>query len=511
MNKKKSPNRSAVIDISSNYVGMTISQIQKNEISVLESLQYPISLIHDVYDTGNISFENMRALLDILTKFSEPIDMYGVGKVRLISYSVMREAKNSAFVSDQIRVQNNLSLEVLDTNREKAYVFNEVIEALKKAAVKGKTLLAFVGNGSIGLVVYDGEQIIQSQEVHIGASKLYDMLSGLKRDEEKYFMIVEEFVNSLLSALSLCDDVEQVVLSGTRLPEICELLEISKASAIAEIDFAKIKELYDSIKNKSPQNLSVKFDIHEEDASVLHSALFIYMCIINLCKIKTVYASPSSTIPDAITKQLLFPKEKSNFMDFVRSSAISCAKRMAEKFGYNPDNSGIVYDAASKVFDSMRKIHGLDKSNKAILEIASILYACPALCNLEKTPAAIFDFIKNIDAFGMTKAEMLKIAFVASSSIGYYPFEQIPEYRGLSQMEQLTVTKLAAIFRLSISLGLSRQRKLGNIKVSLKNNTLTLRATAKSSTGLEKWAFAEHSDFFKAVFGVSPELVINNI
>ena len=218
MNKKKSPNRSAVIDISSNYVGMTISQIQKNEISVLESLQYPISLIHDVYDTGNISFENMRALLDILTKFSEPIDMYGVGKVRLISYSVMREAKNSAFVSDQIRVQNNLSLEVLDTNREKAYVFNEVIEALKKAAVKGKTLLAFVGNGSIGLVVYDGEQIIQSQEVHIGASKLYDMLSGLKRDEEKYFMIVEEFVNSLLSALSLCDDVEQVVLSGTRLP-----------------------------------------------------------------------------------------------------------------------------------------------------------------------------------------------------------------------------------------------------------------------------------------------------
>ncbi len=509
MNQKKSPNRSAVIDINSNYVGMTISQIQKSEISVLENLQYPLNLIHDVYNTGNISFGSMRALSEILSKFCEPIEMYGVGKVKLISYSVMREAKNSALVIDQISVQNDLRLEVLDTNKEKAYVFYEVIRAMPKD-VKGNTLIAFVGAGSIGLVVYDGKRIVQSQEIQIGASRLYDMLADFKRDEERYFSTIEEYVNALLSTLAVSESIEQVVLTGTKLTEICELMGISRNEAIVEMDFDKFASLYNSVKNKTSLNLSVEYDIHETDASLLHSALFIYMSIVRLGKTQRLFASPSSTIPDAVTKQLLFPKDENSFLDFIRDSAVSCAEKIAESCGYNSESTKLVNDAASKIFDSMRKIHGLDKSNKTILKMASILYSCPALCNLEKTSDAIYDYIKNIDTFGLTKTDMLKIALVASCAAGYHPFEQHAQYCELSLNEQLTVKKLAAIFRISISLAFSSGKKLSNLKVALKDNQLTLKAASSSNFSLEKWAFSEYSDFFKDVFGVSPVLNITN-
>ena len=76
MNRKKSSKAAAVIDIGSNMIKMGISQIQKGEITQLDYLEYPLSLGHEVFAEGKISFESLRELSKILRGFCEVCLLY---------------------------------------------------------------------------------------------------------------------------------------------------------------------------------------------------------------------------------------------------------------------------------------------------------------------------------------------------------------------------------------------------------------------------------------------------
>ena len=70
MNKKLSGGPAAVIEIGSSAVRMRVSQLKHGEIEMLDSLEYPVFFGHEVFTTGRISFESLRQLSSILTKFT---------------------------------------------------------------------------------------------------------------------------------------------------------------------------------------------------------------------------------------------------------------------------------------------------------------------------------------------------------------------------------------------------------------------------------------------------------
>ena len=70
------------------------------------------------------------------------------------------------------------------------------------------------------------------------------------------------------------------------------------------------------------------------------------------------------------------------------------------------------------------------------------------------------------------------------------------------------VTKMAAIFRLANALDKSHRGKIRDLKVSLDEDRVVFKAKSADNTLLERWAFEESAQFFKEVFGLSPELSI---
>ena len=114
MNKKLSGGPAAVIEIGSSAVRMRVSQLKHGEIEMLDSLEYPVFFGHEVFTTGRISFESLRQLSSILTKFTTALEGYNCKNVRVVSSTVMREAENRSFVIDQLKIHNNLHLEILE-------------------------------------------------------------------------------------------------------------------------------------------------------------------------------------------------------------------------------------------------------------------------------------------------------------------------------------------------------------------------------------------------------------
>ena len=74
--------------------------------------------------------------------------------------------------------------------------------------------------------------------------------------------------------------------------------------------------------------------------------------------------------------------------------------------------------------------------------------------------------------------------------------------------ERIVISKLAAIFRLANALDKSHRHKLQDLKIHLEDDQVLFKAKAAENTLLERWAFAESAQYFKEVFGLSPELSI---
>ena len=70
MTKRASANVAAVIEIAAAAVRMRVSQLRRGKIEVLDRLEYPLYLGHEVFNEGRVRFETLRQLSAVLKKFT---------------------------------------------------------------------------------------------------------------------------------------------------------------------------------------------------------------------------------------------------------------------------------------------------------------------------------------------------------------------------------------------------------------------------------------------------------
>lgn len=508
MNKKSAANTAAVIEIGTNNITMRVAQLVKGEIRSLDYLKYPVSLDHDVFETGSISFNSLRQLSSALDKFSEALLSYGVEKPRVVSGTALLEARNRSLVVDQLKVRNNLDVSVLDSSQEKAYIFSELEKCLAgEAAVReGCTLAAYIGAGSVGLAVMDGGRIVYFQNIPIGALKLHDVMGELRRNADDFHYILEEYMDTMLGRMNLSGfPIRSLVLTGTRINLIAKLCGGRQVGPVFHIDVQKLQGLYDSVRALTAESIALRYGITEAQAALLYTALFIYRGMIRFCPDAKEILSPPVDLPQAVIRYMLTPKAEAEWEAFLRKNALSCAETTAAAFNCDRAHSRLTGEYAVKLFDKLRKIHGLDPSKRLILELAAALHSCGSYISVRQHSRCTFDIIRGMDIFGMSSKEVLEVALVAGSISNDL---NDPESAALTSGEQIVVSKLSAIFRLANAMDKSHLEKLKNVKMSLDEDRVVIKAQSSSNTLLERWDFEYAARFFKDVFGLSPELSV---
>ena len=510
MNKKNAAHSAAVIEIGSNNVRMRVSQLSKGQVSVLDELEYPIGLGHDVFAGGFIRFDSLRELSSALSKFSSALLSYNIEKPKVVSCTALREAKNRSLVVDQLRVRNGMEVTVLEDSQEKAYIYSEIIKHLEGlSGLEGNSLIGYIGSGSIGVAVYDGEKIIYSQNIAMGASKLRDSLQGLRRKAEDFHVVLEEYMDTILNRVNVAGyQVKNLVLTGSKINLVSRLCGAGESDGIGRISTKKLTELYQSVRPLTTESISMRFDLPEEQAGVLYTALFIYQGMLRFCPQAKEILSPSADISEAVARYLLIPKADAQWAQYLRECALACAENTAQRFGCNLDHSRYISSLACKIFDKMKKVHGLDPSKRLILELAATLHSSGSYVSVRQHNRCTFDLIKGMDIFGLSSAEVLEIAFVAGSISDNLAVEENQDFALLSNQEKLVISKLAAMFRMANALDKSHREKLKDLKISMEEDRVIFKVEASDNTLLERWAFQESSHFFTEVFGLSPELSI---
>lgn len=492
---------------------MRVSQLKRGTIETVDALEYPVFLGHEVFNDGRISFESLRQLSSILTKFKAALDSYGCKDVRVVSSTVMREAENRSFVADQLKIHNNLHLEILEYSEEKALICSEIIRILKQEGKMDidESMIAYIGTGSIGLALYDGKVISSSLNIPVGSLKLHDTLSAINRESDEFYPVVEEYLDIIFNRVDLpASNVRSLILTGSDLDLVASVCEAEKTGDVYTISAKKMRAAYKELRSMSYSAAARRYNISEENAEILFTALSIYIGMLRLAGDPQKVICPDVDICDAITQHMLIPGAQKQYLAQTRENALASARRIAVKYNCHGTHAETISAYACALFDKMKAVHGLSPDKKILLELAAILHSCGQYINVRIHNQCSFDLIKNLDIFGMTSDQIVETAFISGYDELSVPTASDHGFFSLPEEKRLEISKLVAIFRLANAMDKSKRQKLTINKIKISGDKLEIKAAMNGSAQLEKWAFEESSAFFKEVFGLSPELQLRS-
>ena len=132
----------AAIDVGSYELELSIYEISaKNGIKRIDQVRHVLSLGSDTYVDGEISYQTVNEMCQVLSDFSRVMKEYQITEYQACATSAVREAKNKIRVLDQIRIRTGLEVRVL-SNSEQRFLSYEAV------AAAGAPFEALVGTGT---------------------------------------------------------------------------------------------------------------------------------------------------------------------------------------------------------------------------------------------------------------------------------------------------------------------------------------------------------------------------
>ena len=500
----------AAINVGSYELSMKIFEIsQKTGMRQIDHIRYRIDLGSDTYATGKISYERVDELCDILREFSRIMQSYKVDDYKANGTSAIRETENTTIVLDQIRIRTGIKIEVLSNSEQrfldyksiasKGEVFNKIIE--------NSTAIVDIGGGSIQVSLFDKDSLVTTQNIRLGILRLKESLGKLKPTRTQIEPLVEEMVNNHLSIfkkLYLKDlTVENLIVVDDYLSFVIQK-KYSGASKSGCVDRNFYMEMEKKLWNLNMEELVREFDMEEENIYLLYLSAILVKRLVEVMDAKQVWA-PGVTLCDGIAYHYA-QKNKWIISDHdFEKDIIACAQNISKRYMGSRRRGATLESIALKIFDSMRKVHGLSKRERLLLQISTLLHDCGKYISLSTVGECSYSIIMATEIIGLSHLEREIVAnIVKYNHLDFAYYNEIGKETTLDKQSYLIIAKLTAILRVANGLDRSHKEKFVDIKVTLKERELVITVDTDVDITLEKGLFGSKADFFEEVYSIRP-------
>lgn len=496
----------AAIDIGSYEVSMRIFELSKRiGFRELDDVRFRLEPGKTVYSTGTLSMEMVDSICEVLIDFKRIMAEFGVEEWRACATSAFRELKNPLIVIEQIYRRTGIRIEVL-SNAEQHFLGYKSIAAIetgfKKIIQKGTAILD-VGGGSLQVSLFDKDALVTTQNLKIGSLRIRERLRELEKSCNHYDQLVEEFIRNDLvgfERLYLKErDIRNVILMGDFLTDTI-FREERQDNIITKEEFMT---RYEQIVHRSAQVLAEDMDIDQESASLIVPTLVVLKNFMDAFHAESLWL-PGVSLLDGIAydfgEKKKFIKSGHNFENDILVASRNIAKR------YSTSKSHIqgTTDVALAIFDSIRKIHGMEARQRLLLQIAAQLHDCGKYISMGDVAECSYRIIMATEIIGLSTEERKIIAnAVRYNTTDFVSYEMLKdEETGLDRSQYLLIAKLTAILRLANAMDRSHYQKVKGIKAVLKERELQLVVDSDQDISLELGLLKDKVQFFEEVFGV---------
>ena len=495
----------AAIDIGSYEVSMKIFEMSRRiGFREINDVRYQLELGRGTYATGRLEMETVDELCEILNDFKRMMADFGVESWRACATSSLRELKNPTIILEQIYQRTGIRVEIL-SNAEQHFLGYKSIAAIesgfKKAIQKGTAILD-IGGGNLQVSLFDKDALVLTQSIRMGSLRIRQRLKDLEKTTPHYDRLVEEFIrNDLMSfqRLYLKDkEISNLILMGDFLTDTI-FQDKSGENIITKTEFLK---KYDSIVNMSDYDLAESMGLEPEYASLIVPNMVIIRNFIELFQAEALWI-PGVSLLDGIAYDFA---EKNKYLKSAHNfenDILVASRNIARRYSSGKDHLTGTCDLAMDIFDSTKKIHGMGKRERLLLQISVLLHDCGKYISMTDVAEYSYQIIMATEIIGLSTEERQVIASVVrynTKEFGCY--EEINRETAMSREEYLLTAKLAAILRLANAMDRSHYQKVKALNVKLKDRTLYLIIDSVKDVSLELGLLKDKTEFFESVFGI---------
>lgn len=489
----------AAIHICSSDLIMKIFEISKaHGIVEVNHVRHKLSLGREIFANRQISYKSMSEICRILLDFKKIMKEYRVTAYHAYGTDALRESSNQLVVLDQIKLQANVNIRILG-NSEERFLYYKAISMREKnfsEMIEERALIVDIGAGSVQLSLFQEGALAFTQNLKLGSSRINELLHTLKPEQFTYHELISEYLNKDLAAfcnMYLPDKkIHHIIAVGTKIPEIKYRLK--------ELD----RQFDGTISRKSFSKIKFSGNWGNEQSELIIPTLLLLRKIASLTKCDDIYMSTTDLCDSMAAEYAEKEKHIGANHDFTQD-ILATAQNIALRYGVDMKHVNTVSYFATEIFDSIRKLHGLGKRERLLLQIGVILHSCGAYINMRQTRENSYKIIMSTEIIGISRREQIIVANIVRYNSDYFPsYDEIEDE--LSREDYITVIKLCALLRLANVLDKSNSQKIKHVGVTLQESSLLITAYTMEDITLEIGLFRQKANMFEEVFGIRPSL-----
>lgn len=290
----------AAIDIGSNAVRLLIKRENEGEASVdgvrlskVLLLRVPLRLGFDVFSSGKVSDLKSVKLRRLMKAFRQLMKIYDVTDYRACATSAIRDARNGGNIVRKIRKDTGIDIEIIDGRQEAYMIYNNHAECM--ADRMGNYMYVDVGGGSTEVNLMSNGELVQSMSYNIGTVRI---LSGAV-SEDAWTLMKEDLARMTAG----CSRVN-IIGSGGNINKLYRLAE-GKDKKNMRMPVASLQELYDILKELTPEQRMAEFGLKVDRADVIVPAAEIFLTIGQVLNAEYIHV-PIIGLADGIIDDLYY-------------------------------------------------------------------------------------------------------------------------------------------------------------------------------------------------------------
>lgn len=501
----------AAIEVGSYEVEMKIFEINgKNKIKEIDRIAHVVELGRNAYSEKYIHFELIDEVCDVLYDFCKIMKSYGITACRVCATSAVREAENCQNIVDRIYVRTGLKVDVL-SNSELRYIYNKAI-ALKQSdfqsIISEGTVVVDVGSGSSQLTLFDKGKLITTQNILLGSLRIREVMTRLSVSAGNYYKILDEYIDDDM------EDIRKIFFNNVKITNMIVTGEyvsrmfgnLEGKNHISYITDDEYEKQYERLVTSSIEEIEKSFNIPREQIMMLIPGSMIYKKVLDITGASRIWA-PNVKLCDGIVAEYAQKNKKIHFeMDF-NEDILNAARTIAGRYMLNEKHVSFVEASSLKIFDEMKKLHGLGKREKLLLQISAILHECGKYINVSYPGDCSFNIIMRTEIIGISHIERVMVANIVKCNTDDVTYESLLA-QGMDKGQAVTVTKLAAILRISNALDKTHKQKCSNLKLNLTDKELFIIVDTYEDMTIEKGLFPDKTFLFEQAYGIRPVIRI---
>ncbi len=516
------------IDVGSYVYEMKIFEMSKKEgIRQIDDIRHMIDIGTDTYEDGKISRTNLAQLKTIIAESKAIMDNYGVEGYRAYGTSAFREMKNCSMVLEQIESETGVHISLLENAEQRFMDF-------KSAAYYGdqfENLLAepaaFIdfGGGSIQISQFQQGNLRDSVNLKLGILRIHERLNRIGARAAQNNSLIEEMVNAQLMVykklyLSKDSNIKNIILIDDYISDAARSalnfeglggnVTVGRFGQAEFIDAAALNGFIARLSEMSESEISRSLQISEGKVPMLEISAVMLHCFLKLMKAEKVWI-PGVSLCDGIAYDYALSNRYVVSGHDFEQDILACALHTGKRYKGFEERQKTIEKISLQIFDSMKRIHGMKKRDRLLLQISALLHDCGKYISMNNLADCSYNIIRSTEIIGLSAREQEIVANVVRfnhDTFRYYE-ERYPDCT-LTRKDYNTVTKLTAILRLANALDRSHKKKFNELRIRLRERQLIITVSAKKDITLEKGLIAYRADFFEEVFSVRPVIKQKN-